>query len=87
MPTTMQSTKQKLKTNIKNNLAFVTETDPVSGDPNDYLDKFAEAIAQAVTDTILNDMIIQIPAASVIIQVTGQAAGVPNVAPINCTIL
>ena len=43
---------------------------------------FCDKLAQAIVDNIE----IKIPAGTVIIQVTGQAAGTPNPAPISCEV-
>ena len=49
---------------------------------SDNVDDFCEKLAQAIVDNIE----IRVPAGTVIIQVTGQAAGAPNPAPIPCEV-
>ena len=49
---------------------------------SDNVDDFCEQLAQAIVDNIE----IKIPAGTVIIQVTGQAAGTPNPSPIPCEV-
>ena len=49
---------------------------------SDNADDFCERLAQAIVDNIE----IRVPAGTVIIQVTGQASGTPNPAPIPCEV-
>ena len=49
---------------------------------SDNVDDFCDKLAQAIVDNIE----IKIPAGEVIIQVTGQASGTPNPAPIDCEV-
>ena len=48
----------------------------------DNVDDFCEKLSQA----IVNNIEIKLPAGCVIIQVTGQASGTPNPAPIDCEV-
>ena len=49
---------------------------------SDNVDEFCDTLAQAIVDNIE----IKVPAETVIIQVTGQASGIPNPAPIPCEV-
>ena len=49
---------------------------------SDNVDEFCDKLAQAIVDNIE----IRVPAGTVIIQVTGQAAGTPNPSPIPCEV-
>ena len=49
---------------------------------SDNVDNFCDKLAQAIVDNIE----IKVPAGTVIIQVTGQASGTPNPAPIPCEV-
>jgi len=49
---------------------------------SDNVDQFCDKLAQAIVDNIE----IKVPAGTVIVQVTGQASGIPNPAPIPCQV-
>jgi len=49
---------------------------------SDNVDAFCEKLAQA----IVNNIEIRVPAGTVIVQVSGQASGTPNPAPIPCEV-
>ncbi len=49
---------------------------------SDNTTDFCDKLAQAIVDNIE----IKVPAGTVIIQVTGQASGIPNPAPIPCEV-
>ena len=49
---------------------------------SDNVDNFCDKLAQAIVENIE----IKVPAGTVIVQVTGQASGMPNPAPISCEV-
>ena len=49
---------------------------------SDNVDDFCDKLAQA----IVNNIEIEIPAGTVVVQVVGQASGVSNPAPISCEV-
>jgi hypothetical protein len=85
MPIIESVIKQKLKIELNNNLKdkidFINDEE---GTFDGFCDAVAESCATVISETLLNDLIITIPAATVITLVTGQAVGVPNILPIPC---
>lgn len=49
---------------------------------SDNVDDFCDKLAQAIVDNIE----IKVPTGTVIVQITGQASGMPNPTPIQCEV-
>ena len=73
--------KTALKALILANIPSATETNPVTEQPDDTLDKACDQIAKAIVDEVANNLTVQIPIGAVIVSATG---GSFNIAPIDC---
>lgn len=54
--------------------------------PRKTAEQKAEELASAIEEVIMRHVKVYIPSGSVVVQVTGQATGIPNSGPIQCVV-